>query len=117
MPGQPLLVVLALADLKPDNPLPLFGAGQLTTVEEYLLPLVPLAVRVKILSYEQIEIRATIAFAPPIAPCSPLRAVITTETEAFFIILAVGRPATWQLLPLPHAGVDIRFELASLHSG
>ncbi len=58
------VVVLPRPDLVPGNPLPLFGSGQLADMQRYLqLRASPATqVRVRNPAYEQVQVRATVAF-------------------------------------------------------
>ena len=58
------VVALPQPDLVPGNPQPLFGSGQLTVMQEYLQARTSPAVRVRVRNpaYEQVQVRATVAF-------------------------------------------------------
>ena len=58
------VVALPRPDLMPGNPLPLFGSGQLTLMQEFLQTRASAAVRVQVRNpgYEHVQVRATVAF-------------------------------------------------------
>ncbi|MBF9222674.1 baseplate J/gp47 family protein [Hymenobacter ruricola] len=60
------VVALPRYDLVPGNPLPLFGNGQLVLMQQYLQERASPAVRVRVRNpaYEQVQVRATVAFRP-----------------------------------------------------
>jgi len=60
------IVVLPRPDLLPGNPLPLFGSGQLALMQQYLQARASPAARVQVrnVTYEQVQVRATVAFQP-----------------------------------------------------
>ena len=60
------VVVLPQPDLLPGNPRPLFGSGQLTLMQQYLQARASPAARVRVRNvvYEQVQVRATVAFRP-----------------------------------------------------
>jgi hypothetical protein len=72
-PGRVLLVVLPRPDLVPGNPLPLFGAGELAAMRDFLAPLAPAVVELVVQNprYEQVQVRGTVAFQPG-APATAL---------------------------------------------
>lgn len=68
------VVVLPRPDLVPGNPLPLFGSGQLTDMQRYLQRRASPAtqVRVRNPAYEQVQVRAMVAFRGGLVANEPL---------------------------------------------
>jgi hypothetical protein len=60
------IVVLPRPDLLPDSALPVFGSGQLALMQDYLQGHASPAARVRVrnVTYEQVQVRATVAFRP-----------------------------------------------------
>lgn len=67
--GQVVMVVLPRPDLVPGNAQPLFGAGELKTMQRYLEQLAPPAAQLRVRNplYEQVQVRGKVAYRQPTA--------------------------------------------------